>query len=423
MGYTSIMKNTIERLRRIKRQHKAWKKHALVSIVTMILCIVTVVFMTGVLYFKSDVQITADGVTKSYFTLKDDAAEILGEFGYHVGQFDRVAHNVSPYSHTIEVVRGYGVEIIVDETRFMGSVVPDETVYLTLAENGVAVGRHDLIITGESSVEVLRGFGVKVTADGQTVIVGTIGATVSEILQKSAITLSRHDTVNMPLDKEVSEGDEIIVQRVEFRERTDIELIPYETTHEYSNIVAIGDSVSSGGIHGEITLVYLEKLVDGLVVTSNAISKEVTKEPETRVISHGRALATPVSKRDFPEVRLENGRPVDYMVKHTGRATAYTFYEISSWSSGRTASGRTLEIGTVAVDPRIIPYGSLLYIVTTCGSRVYGTAVAADTGGFIHKNNPALADVFFGFSYDCYKKALQWGTQNVDIYVINTGVY
>jgi 3D (Asp-Asp-Asp) domain-containing protein len=61
--------------------------------------------------------------------------------------------------------------------------------------------------------------------------------------------------------------------------------------------------------------------------------------------------------------------------------------------------------------------------VTSCGSRVYGAAVAADTGGFANKKNPAIADVFFGFTRDCYLKALQWGSQQVDVYVINTGIY
>jgi uncharacterized protein YabE (DUF348 family)/3D (Asp-Asp-Asp) domain-containing protein len=380
-------------------------------------------FMTGVLYFTNDVQITADGVTKSYFTQKDDSGEILHEFSYNVGEFDRVVETWGADSHLIEIVRGFGVEIIVDETRFMGSAIPGESVYLTLAENQVILGRHDVIITAENEIEVVRGFGVDVTADGQTITVGTTGATVSELLERVGITLGKDDAVNHQLDFEVARGDDIVVSRVEFRERTDIELITYDTTFEYSNNVAIGDSVVTDGQHGEFTLVYYEKFVDGEVVSSQVISSGVTKEPVTRVVTRGRALGTPVSTREFPEVRLENGRPVDFVAKHTGTATAYTFYEISSWSTGQTASGRKLEVGTVAVDPRIIPYGSLLYIVTTCGSRVYGTAVAADTGGFVHKRNPAIADVFFGFTRDCYLRALQWGTQNVDVYVINTGVY
>ncbi|MCL2072190.1 MAG: 3D domain-containing protein, partial [Oscillospiraceae bacterium] len=115
----------------------------------------------------------------------------------------------------------------------------------------------------------------------------------------------------------------------------------------------------------------------------------------------------------------ENGIPIDYIAKYTGKSTAYT-----APSTSGTASGRKLEIGTVAVNPKIIPYGSLLYIMTTCGTRVYGAAIAADTGGFVHYTDRfVVVDVFMGLTSENYSEALRWGLREVDVYVINTGVY
>lgn len=71
---------------------------------------------------------------------------------------------------------------------------------------------------------------------------------------------------------------------------------------------------------------------------------------------------------------------------------------------GRTASGRYTEHGIVAVDPRVIPLGSKLYIPG------YGWAVAADTGGAIIGNK---IDVWLPSAAQCY----QWGVRRLNIQV------
>lgn len=72
--------------------------------------------------------------------------------------------------------------------------------------------------------------------------------------------------------------------------------------------------------------------------------------------------------------------------------------------NGRTASGRYTAPGIVAVDPRVIPMGSKLYIPG------YGWGVAADTGGAIAGNK---IDVWFPTLGQCY----QWGVRPVTIQV------
>ncbi|MCL2694555.1 MAG: 3D domain-containing protein, partial [Oscillospiraceae bacterium] len=131
----------------------------------------------------------------------------------------------------------------------------------------------------------------------------------------------------------------------------------------------------------------------------------------------GTALADPISQREFDEIELFDGRPVNYEFKLSGRSTAYTAPPTSG-----TASGRPLQVGTVAVDPRVIPYGSLLYIITQCGNIVYGAAVAADTGEFIHTTD-VVVDVFMGLTSEHLQDARDWGSRRVDVYVINTGLY
>lgn len=48
----------------------------------------------------------------------------------------------------------------------------------------------------------------------------------------------------------------------------------------------------------------------------------------------------------------------------------------------------------MAVDPDVIPYGTLLYITSTDGSFVYGYAVATDTGIAV-QDGRILVDLFY----------------------------
>lgn len=82
----------------------------------------------------------------------------------------------------------------------------------------------------------------------------------------------------------------------------------------------------------------------------------------------------------------------------TFEATAYT------WTGYRTATGTWPSRGTVAVDPRVIPLGTELYI------EGYGPAVAADTGGAIQGQK---IDLYMDSEHEC----LQWGRRKVEVQI------
>ncbi|AOQ24566.1 hypothetical protein MTAT_19090 [Moorella thermoacetica] len=77
-------------------------------------------------------------------------------------------------------------------------------------------------------------------------------------------------------------------------------------------------------------------------------------------------------------------------------ATAYTASSEEGTADGRTATGIKVRRGVVAVDPKVIPLGTKLYI------EGYGEAIAADTGGAIKGNK---IDLFM----DSKQEALRWG--------------
>lgn len=85
-------------------------------------------------------------------------------------------------------------------------------------------------------------------------------------------------------------------------------------------------------------------------------------------------------------------------------ATAYS-------GDGVTASGTATKrnsggYSTIAVDPRVIPLGSTVYV------DGYGYAIAEDTGGDIKGNR---IDVY----YPSESEAQNWGRRSVNVYIIN----
>ena len=117
-----------------------------------------------------------------------------------------------------------------------------------------------------------------------------------------------------------------------------------------------------------------------------------------------------------------NGPPTEYKSVMNVTATAYCLCQKccgkspSSPGYGRTASGLVIVPGqnmkVIAVDPKVIPLGTKVYVQSTDGSEDYGYAIAADTGGAIKNNKIDLYK-------DTHKQALQWGRRQVKLYVID----
>lgn len=80
-------------------------------------------------------------------------------------------------------------------------------------------------------------------------------------------------------------------------------------------------------------------------------------------------------------------------------ATAYTGYST-------TSTGQKPVWGTIAVDPRVIPYGTKVYIPQF--DQVF---VANNTGGAIKGNK---IDIYMNSRSECYK----WGRKTIDIVVL-----
>lgn len=97
------------------------------------------------------------------------------------------------------------------------------------------------------------------------------------------------------------------------------------------------------------------------------------------------------------------GAPERYRAVIDARATAYSPASAGGYI---TYSGTRVRRGIVAVDPRVIPLGTRMYV------EGYGYAIAEDIGGAIKGNK---VDVAFLSLDECY----QWGVRDVKVYILD----
>ena len=400
-------------------------KNAALKILLIFGSIFGVFLMTGLLYFRNDVEIIDENEKRIVYTVSADPYEILRENHITLGAYDRIdftgfEENVATATLTIE--RAFDVDILEGGKKTATAYSVDATVAQLLEQAGVELGKYDKVSPAKTAVlkegqkiAVTRAYDVKITADGKTTTVKCLDNTVSELLKRAKITLGKNDMVSEELESKITGPAEIKVSRVEIKTENQDKIIPYQTSTVTSNILAIGQSeVRTKGVNGKIRTTTTTTYIDGVKTDVKKTTKVLTKKVD-EVIAEGAAIVTPYCKIDDTSIVLRNGRPVDYEYVVSGKATAYTAPE-----GAYTASGRMAEIGTVAVNPNVIPYGSKLYIVGQYDNICYGYAIAADTGdGMMAGTIPV--DVYMGSTEEHYDDACAWGLQYVDIYVVEVG--
>ena len=255
---------------------------------------------------------------------------------------------------------------------------------------------------------------VEITADGLSTLVQVTDAelTVSDVIQQAGVTVGTLDRVSQELDAPVADGMLVQVDRVAYEEYTVTETISYKTTYRYSCVLKPDNTkVDRAGRNGEKVITYRKSIVNGVVVSTEKVDEEITKKAVNKVVLRGSSYGTPIS--ELPSgVNIEldaKNQPLNYSRKIYGSCTAYH-------GDSATSTGRKPGVGVVAVDPREIPYGSVLWIVSKDGSFVYGYAIAGDTGGFIH-NSETVVDLYM----DSVVEMNTFGRRNLNVYVIKEG--
>jgi len=253
---------------------------------------------------------------------------------------------------------------------------------------------------------------IEVKADGVTTLLNMEEGTVKDALKQAEVTVGKLDTLNHKKSTALKDGMTIEVDRVNHKEYQVTKSVDYDVVYKYTSMLRPGQTkVQTYGKEGVRTITYRKVMVNGKVVDTEKVSEKLTKKPVNKVVLKGTKVGTPLSKAPF-DIELDDaGQPVKYKKVLAGQCTAYTNDKGDSGSW--TATGKHVAVGLVAVDPRVIPYGSKLWITSADGKTVYGYAIAADTGGAL-RSGKVLVDLFMNTLTEC----IQFGRRNMRVYIL-----
>lgn len=267
-------------------------------------------------------------------------------------------------------------------------------IFAALAVAGMIIG-----ITGATYAPVAEpDFYHQITliADGQTRSFETRAATLQGVLDELSIRVDADDKVFPDPDTPVYAGMKARVIRVTVKDVTVNEAIARQTIRKATANLRPGHSkLGDAGADGLRKVTYRLTHADGERVMKQQLSAETVREARPRVVLYGKGSSLP-SRGFF-------SRKVMVMT-----ATAYDPGPRSCgpYADGRTSTGMKAGKGVVAVDPRVIPLGTKLFI------EGYGFAVAGDTGGAIRGKKIDLG-------HNTYTAALRFGRRSVVVHILD----
>lgn len=295
--------------------------------------------------------------------------------------------------------------IVLDASAKAGGL-SSQMVHVTSGTKG-----YDVMLTSGKNVTIRHG--------GETYTARSKKESVSALLKRLDIVPSPLETIAVDLS---GDGIELTVaEDITYYDRV-TEAAAYETVRVANPDMEKGEErVVQEGKDGVRTSIYEVVWSNGELISRQFV-EELDSTAVDQVVEYGTAVspadtaipsdASPIASisknADGSGVlTLQSGATLNFSAAKSMTATAYTAGH--GGADYTTATGTFVRVGTVAVDKRVIPLGTKMYIVTDDGV-VYGTAVAEDTGV---KGNKV--DLY----YETYQQCINFGRRSCTVYILD----
>lgn len=254
-----------------------------------------------------------------------------------------------------------------------------------LDQAGLELGEYDSFVTEDGAITVSRAPSITIYYHGQSTKATTSGETVGELLTRLGMEVTGEDVLSHGMEDRLYDGMELRIDQFHAVQEQYCISLPHETTYCSDPTLPKGtEMVLTEGVDGEALRTANVTYANGLETEREVVQDTTLRAPVTEVIALGTGESGEASQQPIigdGYIQLPTGEILTYNRVDYVRATAYTHTDAGCDMT--TATGTTVHWGTVAVDPRNIPYGTRMFIVSNDGSYVYGLATAEDCGGDI----------------------------------------
>lgn len=249
---------------------------------------------------------------------------------------------------------------------------------------------------------------------GQPMTVPTQGETVQALLQRLGLQTDENDMLSLPQDSLLTGGMVLRVDQILTREECSTRILPHDTKEVFCAALPQGTTqVLVAGRDGALKRREWVRYVNAQEAERALLEEKRTLAPVTELVAVGTGIPQP-AETSLPvvsgnELILPTGERVRFKRVDYVRATAYTHTDPGCTST--TATNTRVHRGTVAVDPRYIPYGTRMFIMASDGSYIYGLAQAEDCGGDIKGDR---VDLYL----PSYEACVQFGRRRCTVYFL-----
>ncbi len=295
----------------------------------------------------------------------------------------------------------YGMEEILTNAKTLEELLEKEEIIL---EKGTYLS-HPLDTEIEDNLIITIKVPKQYTIESNNIAmdVKSIYTSVADILEEKGIVLGEKDFTYPKFEDTIAPGTKIKVFRVSEVISSYEEEIPFDHIVNKNHNMDIGTTKTvQEGVKGLRVIQIRQELVDGEVFATEILGETIAQDPSPQIVEKG-----------TKDIIVTSRGNTSYRKAFTVTATAYTDNHQSQgkWV-GKTASGMTPQVGVIAVDPKVIPLGTKLYIQGLNGSKDYGFAIAGDKGSAIKGNR---VDLFFDTETEVYN----FGRRKVKVYILN----
>lgn len=302
--------------------------------------------------------------------------------------------------------------VILDGTAKNHIVTYKGTVKDVLEQNNIDLSPKDKIfpelesvVSDGEKIVIRRAVPVEVIIDGKQMQFLSAEETVEDVLTAEGITYGEKDKVYPEVDTAVSSGMQVKIVRVTENEITEKHVLAYSKEIKEMHEWEVGvEKKLRDGVNGEKTTKVKITYEDGVEKKRELVEENIVKPPVSLLLAVG-TLDTKIVSR---------GEAIKFKKMLVMKATSYTDdIACTGKIGGNTATGtkpRRIPGGgkwsTVAVDPKVIPLGTKLWI------EGYGFAIAEDVGGAVKGN---IIDLFFTRGSEEYAR---WSTHRTRVYIL-----